>query len=388
MPAQLNIFLLLFGGLQGLLLLLFLVKKKLYSGGYIFLLLYFAVMLLQITLKVMNKLWLMQNWDFLYQVSYFLPLLYGPLIFLFARQLLFNKNFRLTNHLHFLPFAFMCIYLLLTRQFGFSNQAINFFYRSDTEMVMYLVSLSVYHGFALHTWIKYRNSLKNFFSETQRLQMNWIRQLIISSFIVCAIIAVAIHLIYINNPRSLPYRYWFAVLTVFIYWVSYTALTQPSVFSVIKGYGKEETPAATVMPKLVVHRPSMKYSNSGLSKEAIELIQRSLKKVTMEQKPYLNPELTINDLAELIKCNRHHLSQVLNDSLKSSFYDYINFYRVEEAKQLLLNSGKDNHKIASIAYDAGFNSLSTFNDIFRKHTGTTPSQFRKDLQQVAKQQRG
>ena len=58
-------------------------------------------------------------------------------------------------------------------------------------MVMQLVSLSVYHGLALHIWIKYRNSLKNFFSETQRLQMNWIRQLIISSFIVCAIIAVA-----------------------------------------------------------------------------------------------------------------------------------------------------------------------------------------------------
>ena len=132
----------------------------------------------------------------------------------------------------------------------------------------------------------------------------------------------------------------------------------------------------------------MKYSNSGLSKEAIAIIQLTLKKVTEEQKPYLNPELTINDLAALIKCNRHHLSQVLNESLKSSFYDYINFYRVEEAKQLLLNTGKDNHKIASIAYDAGFNSLSTFNDIFRKYTGTTPSQFRKDLQQVSKQQRG
>ena len=218
--------------------------------------------------------------------------------------------------------------------------------------------------------------------------MSWIRQFIIGSFIVCAVIAVALHLLYITHPASLPYRYWFAVLTVFIYWVSYTALTQPSVFSVIKGYGKEENPAATVMPKLVVHRPSVKYSNSGLSKEAIANIQLTLKKVTEEQKPYLNPDLTINDLAALIKCNRHHLSQVLNESLKSSFYDYINFYRVEEAKQLLLNTGKENHKIASIAYDAGFNSLSTFNDIFRKYTGNTPSQFRKDLQQVSKQQRG
>ncbi len=388
MPAQLNIFLLLFGGLQGLLLLLFLVKRKLYSGGYIFLLLYFAVMLLQITLKVMNKLWLMQNWGLLYEVTHFLPLLYGPLVYLFARQLLLSKNFRITEYLHFLPFALMFFYLLLAIKFSFSIPALNFFYRSDTGMVMQLFSISLYHGLALHIWLKYRKSLKNFFSETQRLQMSWIRQFIICSLIVCTVIAVALHLLYINHPGSLPYRYWFAVLTVFIYWVSYTALTQPSVFSVIKGYGKEENPTATVMPKLVVHRPSVKYSNSSLSKDAIAIIQLTLKKVTAEQKPFLNPELTINDLAALIKCNRHHLSQVLNESLKSSFYDYINFYRVEEAKQLLLNTGKENLKIASIAYDAGFNALSTFNDIFRKYTGTTPSQFKKGLQEVSRQQRG
>ncbi|HZI52421.1 MAG TPA: AraC family transcriptional regulator [Chitinophagaceae bacterium] len=385
MPAQLNIFLLLFGGLQGLLLLLFLVKKKLYSGGYTYLLLYFAVMLLQITLKVMSKLWLMQNWGLVYEVTHFLPLLYGPLIFLFARQLLLSEKFRLTHHLHFLPFAFMFFYLLLSKTFSFSIPAINFFYRSDTGMVLQLLSLSVYHGLALHIWLRYGKALKKFFSETQRLQMGWIRQFIIGSFLVCAVIAVALHLLYITHPAGLPYRYWFAVLTVFIYWVSYTALTQPSVFSVIKGYGREENSAATVMPKLVVHRPSVKYSNSGLSKEAIANIQLTLKNVTEEQKPYLNPDLTINDLAALTKCNRHHLSQVLNESLKSSFYDYINFYRVEEAKQLLLDTGKENHKIASIAYDAGFNSLSTFNDIFRKYTGNTPSQFRKDLQQVSKQ---
>ena len=127
MPAQLNIFLLLFGGLQGLLLLLFLVKKKLYSGGYIFLLLYFAVMLLQITLKVMNKLWLMQNWGFLYEVTYFLPLLYGPLIFLFARQLLLNKNFRLTDHLHFLPFALHVFLFITGKTVWFFHPGVKFF---------------------------------------------------------------------------------------------------------------------------------------------------------------------------------------------------------------------------------------------------------------------
>jgi AraC-like DNA-binding protein len=61
---------------------------------------------------------------------------------------------------------------------------------------------------------------------------------------------------------------------------------------------------------------------------------------------------------------------------------------VEEAKQLLMLPGKENYKIASIAYDAGFNSLSTFNEIFRKRTGITPSQYRKELQQQSLQRRG
>jgi len=352
MAAQLIIFLMLFGGLQGILLFLFLIRKKLYHSGYIFLLLYFAVMLLQITLKIMSKTWLMNNWGFLYGLSYFLPLLYGPLIFLFASQVLSAHKLRSQVWLHFLPFSMGFLYLVLERQFDFFHPVINGLFRRESGMLLQLASM------------------------------------LIVSFVVCAIIAVALYLIYVHHPKSLPYRYWFAVITVFIYWVSYTALVKPSVFSIIKGYAKDEKTVAPGMPRLVIHRATRKYSNSGLSNDDILSIQGALKKVTTETKPYLNPELTINDLAAMIPCNRHHLSQVLNESLKNSFYDYVNYYRVEEAKQLLMNASKENYKISSIAYDAGFNSLSTFNEIFRKHTGTTPSRFRKDLLEVSKQRHG
>src|SRR5215207_8583329 len=101
MPVQLNIFLLLFGGLQGILFTLFLVRKKLYRSGYIFLLLYFGVLLLQIVLKVMSKAWLMENWQVFYFLSYQLPFLYGPLIYFFtARQT--GRSFKPAHFLHFL----------------------------------------------------------------------------------------------------------------------------------------------------------------------------------------------------------------------------------------------------------------------------------------------
>jgi AraC-like DNA-binding protein len=125
-----------------------------------------------------------------------------------------------------------------------------------------------------------------------------------------------------------------------------------------------------------------------LAPNEISLILSSLQKLMLEQKPYLNAGLTINELATLVKCNRHHLSQVLNESIQRSFYDYINQFRVDEARQMLLDPAKEGHKIASIAYDCGFNSLSTFNDVFKKITGLTPSQFKKDELHTTKQQHG
>ena len=123
-------------------------------------------------------------------------------------------------------------------------------------MVMQLVSLSVYHGLALHNWLNIQEFIKEFFFGDSTAADELDQAVHYLFFHSMCRHCCCLHLLYINHPRSLPYRYWFAVLTVFIYWVSYTALTQPSVFSVIKGYGKEENPAATVMPKLVVHRPS------------------------------------------------------------------------------------------------------------------------------------
>src|SRR5690242_5582792 len=119
MPAQVNIFLLLFGVIQGILFWLFLVKRKFYQGGYIFLLFYFAVLLLQIGLKVTNKLWLMQHWWMLYEISYYLPMLYGPIVFLFVRQSLLKHKFRPVDILHFLPFLLLVMFLIAFALFSF-----------------------------------------------------------------------------------------------------------------------------------------------------------------------------------------------------------------------------------------------------------------------------
>lgn len=376
MPVQLNIFLLLFGGLQGLLFTIFLIRKKLYRSGYIFLLLYFAVLLLQVVLKVMSKGWLMQNWGTFYQLSYQLPFLYGPLIYLFARHQTGGGGVKQKDLLHFIPFVITFL-LLNMRSIAFADQLQFLFFEGERRLVLQLVSLCTYHWLAFHSWQQHSSSIKKYYSDIQKLQLRWLRRFIILSFLLCTVIAFTIYFMYVFYPALNWLRMGFLSLTLFIYWVSYCALTQPDIFMVAHRQPAAEGAVTATLPKLEVHRSREKYSNSGLSKDYAQRLASAMEEYMITHKPYLDPELTIDKLAKSMSSNRHHISQVLNDTLGLSFYEYINSYRVSAAKAMLCDSSRNDHKIASIAYDAGFNSLSSFNDVFRKMTGQTPSQYRK-----------
>lgn len=103
-----------------------------------------------------------------------------------------------------------------------------------------------------------------------------------------------------------------------------------------------------------------------------------LLKEAFEQKQlYLNPKLTINDVAHTIGTNRTYLSSYLNNELKTTFYDFINSIRIEKKAKQLLKERSINLTIDEVAQKSGFNSVSTFRRAFIKHTGKTPNDFRK-----------
>jgi len=381
-----NIFLLLFGGLQALFLSFVLLKKKIYKNGYTFLLIYLLVMVLQITLKIMSKVWLLQNLQPLYILSYQFPLLYGPLVYLFTKQFIFRKKFIRTDSLHFLPVAIVISYFIFGNAYSKPPLLLLVFFAPTPLLIIEITSIFVYHFLAWKCWNKYQLQLIGYFSEIKKQQLKWLKLFLIISAVVCSVIALIVFLLYMWYPYNQQIRFGFTALTFFVYWISYCAWNQPQIFSVIPGYSNE-TREMHFVPNLVVHTSAKKYSNSGLNEEQKNRILLKLHHVMEEQKKFLDADITIDKLAENIDCSKHHLSQVLNSELKKSFYDYINFFRVEEAKILLADMARANHKIASIAYDAGFNSLSTFNDIFKKLTGTTPSQFRRQPGKQSQQKR-
>jgi AraC-like DNA-binding protein len=123
--------------------------------------------------------------------------------------------------------------------------------------------------------------------------------------------------------------------------------------------------------------PAKKYEWSSLTPETSERYLRRLLQSMAEEKLYLDTELTVAKLAEKLSIPPPHLSQIINERLKQSFVDFINTYRVEEAKRKLLDPLKRHYSVLAIAEEAGFNSKSSFNSVFKKHAQMTPSEFRK-----------
>ena len=91
----------------------------------------------------------------------------------------------------------------------------------------------------------------------------------------------------------------------------------------------------------------------------------------------MQPELTLPRLAGMVGCSINHLSQILNSKFEMTFFDFLNSYRVEEAKLILRDMSASHQSILDISFAVGFNSNSAFYSAFKKKTGLTPAQFRK-----------
>jgi AraC-like DNA-binding protein len=345
-------------------------------------------MVLQLTLKAMSKAWLMSNWTMLYSYSYFLPILYGPLVWLFIEYKLTPVPFRKKDLCHFFPAAFVLLLIMLDSLSILPDAMAMVIFHPLSRLSIILLSLFTYHYMAVSR-VKRNNGNRSVLvtGAESVIQLNWMKQFVILSLVITGSIAIATYFLYVFYPLGQQFRFAFLLLSLFIYWISYVAMQEPIVFDVLKGYGKDEGKESEPANLLTFYRQNEKYANSTLTEEEARTINHRLNELVLKEKFYLNPQYNINQLADVLHCSRHHLSQVLNDKMKLSYNEYINGLRLEEARKLLIQPQLRGYKISSVAYDAGFNSLSTFNDVFKKHTGKTPSEYRKEMLKEEKMQR-
>ena len=120
-----------------------------------------------------------------------------------------------------------------------------------------------------------------------------------------------------------------------------------------------------------------KYAKSGLDGEQLLVYMKRLEQFMQAQQAYLQSDLTLPKLAEAVECSVNHLSQVINSGFGMSFFNYLNQYRIEHARELLAGLDGKSNAILNIAFTVGFNSNSAFYAAFKKCVGQTPAQYRR-----------
>lgn len=352
MPHQLNILLLILGASQGALMSWYLLRKKSQHLANNYFILILVTIGLQMTFKVISKMWLTHNIEPLYFMSYNLPYLIGPLLYLYVRSRR-GVPFKWIDLIHFFPFAWSSTEVILQENAGYWASPIAY-------LILPAMVRAVVQGLSLmvYAWLSWRL--------IQQERQSPLRSFILGVTAVELVIIIALTVMYVNYPKYTDARLLFISLTVLVYWISYKHLEQPDLFVMFR-----KPQRATLLVQ-----PHTKYKNSGLKEGEGLLIAQRLQQMMTDQKLYLDPDLTLESLARKLEISRHTLSQVLNERFQKSYLEFVNEFRLAEAQTRLNDPKYKHYTIAAIAMDSGFNSLSRFNENFRKRLGMTPSAFR------------
>ena len=166
----------------------------------------------------------------------------------------------------------------------------------------------------------------------------------------------------------------FLLIVLFIFLFGYFGIRYQGIFSEGIQEGNE----------IVDPRSNGGYKKSGLKKSEALSLRAQLHEVMSTRKPYLEPKLSLSDLAAQLHTSPNNLSQVINQYEQKNFYDFINEYRVKEFIERASLPEYKNLNLLGIAYDSGFNSKSSFNEVFKKQTGLTPSKYLKNEKENAR----
>jgi AraC-like DNA-binding protein len=306
-----------------------------------------------------------------FQVSF--TLTHGAFLYLYARKLSTESaKFYKTDFLHFVPFSICIIFGVIAVYFKIHAQSI-----INVIAVGGVISGLSYIFVTIHDLFKHRNHIKDKFSYTEKINLNWLIHLSIGLFIIWiggSLAGILLRFFQYN----IPLVWLFVVIPMFIFYIGFYGIKQNIIYSNKKDSYNEIDNSSNI--KL---ENSDKYKKSRLQEQFMETINNKLINAMEKEHLFLNPTLTLSELSKQIKTPSHHITQTLNEYIHKSFYDFVNYYRVEEFKRRVFESENKSFSLLGIAYDCGFNSKSSFNRIFKKHTGQSPSEYKKEYQRAS-----
>ncbi|NQZ76368.1 MAG: AraC family transcriptional regulator [Ekhidna sp.] len=297
-------------------------------------------------------------------------LIMGPLFYFYLKSLI-GISIAKEEYLYLIPFFLFSLLFPLFLQDFLSFRQVHygmltpFDKRPDTINLWQYVYSSVFVGQFLYLTFflyksrllihNYQEKLKNTYAEIEEGNVKWLKVLWNGMLIILMLATLFLNLLFFTEiyRRHMDYLY-VIPSSVLVYTISY------------KLFG------------VSLPRPENggKYQKSGLKAEVAKAYEAQLKQLIEKEKPYLKNGLQLKDLAENMSVSTHQLSEVLNKHMKTTFFDLINSYRVEEAK---LKIRKENqYTLLHIAHESGFSNKTSFVNAFKKFEGKTPSQYLKN----------
>lgn len=301
-------------------------------------------------------------------VEFPLPLIHGPFLLLYVFSLIRPKPiFRKMDWLHFVPIVTCYLFLLPDGFFTTAPELLEFAFETVKnapplywQFFEKLISISgvVYVIWSLIALHRHKKTIEDNFSDLEKINLNWLKKLILGMAVIWVIV------IFMDNSD-----YIFLAVSGFVFIIGYFGFKQGQVF----------TDNAVEITEISEKNGKNKYEKSSLTEEKSLKYLKELNQLIEEEKPYLESKISLKELAERLNIHPNHLSQVINEKLNLNFYDFINGHRIEEFKKRLSEDKSKKFTLLAHAYDSGYSSKSSFNEVFKKFTDMTPSQYQKQL---------
>ena len=224
------------------------------------------------------------------------------------------------------------------------------------------VSTIGYIAWGLRLIRKYNLKIRAYFSKIDDFDLRWLRFLLTGSlyFYILINLTFTLDIIFHIAPFGILQLLTYVFGSVYILILGFFGLKQGNIFT-----------SKVIQLNLDDITEESVSLNSGNKKK--DTFIETLQAYMDEKKPYMDPEITISKLSANLQVSAEYLSQVLNKKLNQNFFDFINNYRVEEFKLQIQEQKNRNLTLIGIAYNSGFNSKPTFNRVFKRYTGLTPS---------------
>ena len=266
----------------------------------------------------------------------------GPSLWLYTKGILKSEVEPSRKHLwHFLPLAFFLIISWFIPNDGTPGFA--WFYNG------LIAHMTCYVLFAMY-WIWQQGAFK--LSSSENNASRWLVLLLVLNLVFLVFYFLVSQLII---PFYMGISILFSGVVIIL---SFVALLNTSLFL----------------------QPVVKYTGSSLDTSQSARIIERLKKLMEEEKPFLEASLKLSNLSQLLEVSSKELSQAINQIESLNFSQFVSQYRVREVQALMKEEKYEHFKIAAIAYECGFSSISAFNEAFKKQVGTTPLNYRKSLE--------